>query len=225
MATSFFNSKNDPKLASGSQFFARKIAEDPERYGLSEQDAADYAAIDAAWQAAYEAARNPNTRTPSVVMGKNIARDAMRRAASGLSKRIDGTVGVTTSDRIGLGLAVRGTPTSMPAPGTPYRFASTVDAIGQLTLTWDCEQPRGSTGVMYVIHRRLGAAGEFAYLGHTGERRFVDAKLPVGAANVTYQVQAVRSTATGEMAEHSVNFGNAAHGIVAPDGTWLKRAA
>lgn len=225
MATSFFNSKNDPKLANGSQFFARKIAEDPARYGLSEQDAAEYVAIDATWQAAYRAARTPSTRTTSAVVGKNVARDAMRRAASRLGQLIGAQSTVSDADKSLLGLAVRAAPTPMGPPGTPDRFASSVNAIGQLTITWDCKQPRGSTGVMYVIHRRIGAAGEFAYLGHVGERRFVDAKLPAGAANVTYQVQAVRSTATGEMAEHNVSFGNAAHGIVAHDGTWLKRAA
>ena len=184
MAASFFNSNNDPKLANGSQFFARMIAEDPARFGLSQQQAADYVAIDAVWQAAYQAARSPSTRTKSVVVGKNVARDVMRRAASRLGQLIGAQQLVSDADKSLLGLAVRGTPTPMEAPGKPDRFASSVNVIGRLTLTWDCKNPRGSTGTIYQIYRRIGLAGELIYLGHTGERRFVDAKLPVGATNL-----------------------------------------
>ena len=224
MATSFFNSNNDWTLAIGSRAFARLIGEDPERYGLSVQLAADYAAVDAVWQAAY-AASHPVTRTRSSTIAKNDARDVMRRAASLLAKRVTGTQGVSDEDRASLGLSLRARPTSVGPPGKPERFASKIDLRGTLTLTWHSANPRGSTGTVYQIYRRFGTAGERMYLGCVGERRYVDGAIPAGATSATYQVHAVRSTATGEIGEYTATFGAARNGIVAPDGTWLQRAA
>ena len=62
---------------------------------------------------------------------------------------------------------------------------------------------------MYQICRRTAATGEFAYLGGAGEKKFVDTTVPAGAPQVTYQIQAVRSTAVGPWAQFNVNFGAA----------------
>jgi hypothetical protein len=57
------------------------------------------------------------------------------------------------------------------------------------------------------LQRRAGAATEWTFAGATGSRRFVDASLPAGAAPVTYMITAVRSTAAGNPAQFTVNFG------------------
>ena len=99
------------------------------------------------------------------------------------------------------------TPSPVPAPGTPSDFAATLNPDGSLGLKWKCANPPRSTGTIYQISRRTGAAGAFVSVGGSGARTFVDAGVPSGVASVTYQIVAVRSTAIGVAAQFTVNFG------------------
>ncbi len=49
--------------------------------------------------------------------------------------------------------------------------------------------------------------GAFAVIGVSGIRRFVDDTLPSGAASVTYEIVAIRSTTRGIAGRFTVNFG------------------
>ena len=104
------------------------------------------------------------------------------------------------------------TPGPRPAPGKPTDFVATLDESGALALRWKCPNPAGSGGTIYQIYRRTTPAGEFAYLGGSGTKAFVDTTLPAGSAAVTYQLQAVRSTGTGPWAQFNVNFGTGTGG-------------
>lgn len=104
------------------------------------------------------------------------------------------------------------TPSPRPAPGQPTDFSVTLGADGALSLKWKCANPTGSTGTIYQMWRRIGGAGEFTYLGGSGTKDFVDATVPAGSSQVTYQIQAVRSTAVGPWAQFNVNFGTSSGG-------------
>ncbi len=105
------------------------------------------------------------------------------------------------------------TPTPVGTPGTPTGFSASLGADGALGLKWKCVNPVGSVGTIYQVWRRINGAGtggasvDFAYLGGSGMKRFTDSTVPAGSAAVTYQVQAVRSTAVGPWAQFNVNFG------------------
>jgi hypothetical protein len=90
-------------------------------------------------------------------------------------------------------------------PGTPSEFVAELDVTGALNLKWKCTNPTG--GTMYQVFRRSTPSGEFDYLGGTGDKKFVDSTIPAGSSQVTYQIQAVRSTAVGAWAQFNVNFG------------------
>jgi hypothetical protein len=65
---------------------------------------------------------------------------------------------------------------------------------------------------MYQVYRRIGGgsgdgAGEFTYLGGSGSKKFVDSTVPAGSSQITYQIQAVRSTAVGAWEQFNVNIG------------------
>ena len=92
------------------------------------------------------------------------------------------------------------------APGTPTRFTVKLDAIGAVTLTWKCKNPRGSTGTTYYIWRQIDN-GPFVYMGICGTKRYVDETFPRGTASVTYRIQAMRSKTKGPPALFPVNFG------------------
>jgi hypothetical protein len=104
-------------------------------------------------------------------------------------------------------------PGPRPAPGKPEEFTVELQANGALTLKWKCANPPGTQGTMYMLWRRIGATGNFEGIGGSGDKMFVDSTLPAGTASVTYQIQAVRSTAVGPWAQYTVNFG------VTPSGT------
>lgn len=97
-------------------------------------------------------------------------------------------------------------PSPKGEPGAPYAFKVTLEQNGALTLTWKCDNPPGATGTIYQLWRKIGG-GDFEYIGGCGSRRFVDSTVPPGSANVTYQMQAVRSTVVGPWAQFNVNFG------------------
>lgn len=99
----------------------------------------------------------------------------------------------------------KGSPIAVP--GKPDGFTVTLGSEGALTLRWTCKQPRGAQGTMYRISRQLGRQSAFEFVGVVGTRKYVDLTLPPGTAEVTYQVQAIRSTTEGPIARHTANLG------------------
>src|SRR3954467_10131212 len=64
-------------------------------------------------------------------------------------------------------------PTPVNTLGKASDFLVTLSESGELELSWKCSNPRAS-GVLYQIWRRIGATGEFSYLGGTGTKEFTD---------------------------------------------------
>ena len=106
MAYSFFTA-NDPELYTGSEVFSSRINAAYADYGLPQEAALEYAALNAAWRAAYEAAADPRSRTLGRISAKTDARKRVRTAAAQLAKRIGGNPNVTPQMLIDLGLNVR----------------------------------------------------------------------------------------------------------------------
>ncbi len=100
------------------------------------------------------------------------------------------------------------TPTNIGPLGKPSGFTCELGTTGALNLTWKNTNPRGATGAVYQIWRRIGGVGEFTYLGGVGSKKFTDTTVPVSSTQVQYQIQAVRSTSMGEFALFIVNFGS-----------------
>jgi hypothetical protein len=99
------------------------------------------------------------------------------------------------------------TGTPMPPPGQPTDLKVALDATGALGLSWKCVNPPGARGTTYNVFRRIGAVGEFTYLGGSGVKELVDETVPAGAALVMYKIQAVRSTSVGPWNVFNVFFG------------------
>ena len=194
MARSFYYG-TDSQVYMSSRSFSQKISADPGAYGLTPERCAEYASVDADYRAAYVAAVTPDTRTKGKISGKNDARASLMALAASLAKVIEGTPTVTDAQKIGLGLSVRGAPTPLANPGTPYKFVANLSVSGAINLQWKCDNPAGAT--MYQIWRRIGTHAEFVYLGASGKRRFRDDTLPAGSSAMMYQIQAVRASKVG----------------------------
>ena len=225
MGKAFFNATKDATLAASSKNFSTLISATPTAFNLSAAQATSYASVDAAWQAAYVAASVVASRTKALVVAKNAARDNMKLAASALAKYVYASAAVSDMQLTQLGLSVRATPQPAREPGMPRDFVAIVSVTGALGLKWKCANPSGTAGVMYQIFRRAGETGPFTYVGGTGEKKFTDGTIPAGATQVTYQVQAVRSTAAGVWAEFTVKLGASANGTLATTSATVKLAA
>lgn len=100
------------------------------------------------------------------------------------------------------------TPSTMPAPGTPFEFTVGLLQDGSIQLNWKCTNPSGSVGTIYEVMRQIGGtSAPMTFIGATGVRSFIDSTLPAGSSPCTYKVTAVRSTARGNPAQFTVNFG------------------
>lgn len=115
MASGFLPNTDDGLLSFASNFSAR-ITATPVVYGLVAVQATAYAAAFADYQAKLQTAKNPITRTKPTITAKDTSRDALRTITRQFAKIVDATVTVTDAQRVELGLNVRKTPSSIPAP-------------------------------------------------------------------------------------------------------------
>lgn len=159
-----------------------------------------------AQQAAQDAAK-------AATLSLKMAIDAMETSGAAIIKQIRSKAatagdGVYTLAQI----PAPATPSPRPAPGTPTDFTVELFQDGSLELKWKCANPAGASGTIYQVWRRVEAEGEFQYLGGSGARKYLDNTIPAGSSQVTYQIQAVRSTAIGAFAQFNVNFGTSSAG-------------
>ena len=209
MGRSFYYG-TDAQLFAGSASFATKISANPTSYGLTAPQATAYQTLNDLYAASYLAALDPETRTKPKVQAKNDARNLLVLKAAELAKIVEATITVTNEQKLDLGLSVRGIPQPVTELGMPTNMKVSLEATGAVTLRWKCVSPR-ATGMVYQVFRRIGD-GPFEYLGGAGEKKFTDSTLPMGSSQVTYQIQAVRSTASGPWAQFNVNFGTTSGG-------------
>lgn len=175
--------------------------------GVDEAEVDEVAAKTAAARAAYDAQQQALLAAQAMTLAFNAAVEGMSSAAAALILKVRAKASTAGNDVYALALIPQpenGSP--IGAPGTPRGFTVQLQQVGSLLLRWKCANPKGSVGTMYQVSRQIGAA-EFEHLAVVGEKQFLDETIPAGTASVTYEVRAVRSTARGESARFSVNFG------------------
>lgn len=136
--------------------------------------------------------------------------DAMNTAGAALIKKIRAKAQATGDMNVYTLSEIPAPPVPSPVGdlGMPTDFTCEVNlATGTLDTSWKCSNPRGATGVVYQIWRRIGMEGDFSYLGGVGAKKYSDDTVPAGTACVQYQIQAVRSTSVGPFALFTVNYG------------------
>lgn len=224
MATSFFTG-TEAELYAGTEVFSAAINLAPTSYGLTAPEATSYNTLSDDYRSAYLTAITPATRTKGAVAAKNTAKALLRAAASDLALKIEGTASVTDQQKIDLGLNVRKVPAPVPPPGTPYSFNVVLGAAGGLTAGWKCNNPVGGYGVFYNVFRRNDPSSPYEFVGTAGQRKFIDDTIPAGASQITYKVQAARTTGPGPVAEFNVNFGISNSGSMTASVTPVRLAA
>lgn len=105
----------DADLDNWSSNFSTLITASPATYGLVTSDAVAIATVVDAWHAAYLLVTSPTTKTADTVQAKNDARTNMLAIVRPYAQTIALNAGVTSDDKIALGLNPRTTP---PTPIT-----------------------------------------------------------------------------------------------------------
>ena len=182
--------------------------------GITAAEATDLQARATTARTAYDAQQTALQTSKNATAAFNDAVGSLGVVGAALIKKIrakaeqTGNVNVYTLAEI----PAPATPSARPAPGKPTDLTVELDGNGSLVLKFKCKNPAGSAGTMYQVYRATGGGTDFTYLGGAGEKKFVDATVPAGATKLTYQIQAVRSTAVGLWATFVVNFGTNAGG-------------
>ena len=188
-----------------------------EAIGLTEAQTSAFASLAAAARASYDAklAAEEAARIANNVMRETVA-DA-RHSASTLIRIIKAFADAEAKPSTVYNLAqipLPVEPTPLPPPAKPSNLAVELDPTnGALRLRWKAANPAGSSGTSYIIRRRTSPTGEFAFIGATGTKAFVDNTFFAGPDSVQYTVQGQRSDSAGPVSDiFTINFGKAPGG-------------
>jgi hypothetical protein len=187
--------------------------------GITPAAATAFATLAAASRAAYNArlAAEEAARVATVNL-QNAVSDA-RHSASDLIRTIKAFAENAPKPDIIYNLAqipAPAEPTPAPPPAKPSDLTVTLmPTTGELELRWKAQNPRGTTGTSYIVRRRNEGQAEFAFVGVTGEKRFIDRTLIAGPDSVEYTVQGQRADAAGEVSDiFIINFGRTGPGLM-----------
>ena len=183
--------------------------------GTTSSDVADLNAKTAVARAAYTRQGVAQQSAKAATTALDVAMNAMQNAGASVIDQVRARARLAGDSVYALAeIPVPAIPGVKGNPGTPYDFKVAVLGDGRLELTFKCDNPAGTVGTIYQVYRRVGGEAGFSYVGGNGMRKFSDTSLPAGTTQVTYQVQAVRSTAVGDFAQFNVTFGIANGGAV-----------
>ena len=177
MAGDFFP-RRDAHFVAWCGNLRRLVLESPDAYDLTEQEAAAFAQVDDALQAAYRAATAPGTRTTPAVAAKNEARADAERAARRLSMRVKGSSRVSEAQKVELGINPRTRggrhPAIRPPEAAPHvRLTVTGGRRVEVRLS-DAEVPRrgraaGAVAWTFVGDDAPDDINRWRYHGMTGK--------------------------------------------------------
>lgn len=185
---------------------------DPEGVGLAESEVTQMKALSQSALASFNAANQARaaSRFATVVMNNDIS--LMRTYLGDLIRTIRAYAELQQNPAAVYAQAQVPPPAApgpVPAPSQPTNLTASLNATtGEITLRWKATQPAGASGTSYIVRRRQNAASEFAFVGVTGTKSFIDSTFFAGPDMVQYTVQAQRSDASGPVSEIlTVNFG------------------
>ena len=218
----------DTELAPYATNWQTRLATDYATFGLSSAQAAAFTDVYTPWNDAWtalQAARSSGIRSENLTSDKDDTKALLLLVMRELYAFVQNNRDVTNGSRDLLGVKNRSserTPTAPPGPVS--NFTATINGNGSLTTRWKADNPAGTHGTMYQVWRKIGT-GAFEYCGGTGSKVYTDDTVPAGTTSITYQIQAVRSTAAGPWSQFNVNFSMGGGSMSVTEGQPAKIAA
>jgi hypothetical protein len=196
--------------------------------GLSDLQCNSMLAATKASRDAYAAQQAAKDAATAATTGYHNAVKAMRALGSDLVKAIKTYAATSNNPDVYMKaeIPMPAAPSPLPPPGQPTDFKIGLTGSGAVELTWKCANATASSGVHFVVTRKLnGGAGEstFTTVGNIGKKKFTDATIPQGVTGATYLVQGFRVDNPGPVSlPVGVQFGVSGNMVVGPQ---LKMAA
>lgn len=148
-----FFPRRESDVLSFSENFKNGIVAAPPDFGLTGEQAAQYAITQEVFAASYRLATEPGTRTSPAIIAKNTALKALEAETRMLARMIRARPFVTAEMRVALGLAVRGPRRKrLPPPAAaPHVFVESVHGRIVRVRLMDAQsnrsgRPRGTRG-------------------------------------------------------------------------------
>lgn len=167
--------------------------------GLSQEEIAQYVEALSEAHAADLAQRQAMLAAKAATLAANLAEARARE----LTAQALATIRLTAAksgDRGVYALALIAPPrqaTPLAPPGQPYRIEATLMPQGSLSISWEAENPAGSSNVTYNVLRKLQNEDTFQLVATVGMKKFVDVTLPRATSEVTYAIQGQRGRVRG----------------------------
>lgn len=130
----------ESRLVTFTAHFAQAITASPESYGLTADEANEFAALNDVWVSAYTTANRNETRTPKAIVAKDDARDAMLPMLRQLGMYIQRRPQTTNDQRVTLGLRVP-SPTHSPIPVPTSAPTLTITSVLGQTIRFTLRSP------------------------------------------------------------------------------------
>jgi hypothetical protein len=122
MPRDFFPRK-DSDAVSYTRNFSTRLSDDPERYHVTPEKAAEYAVLVEQFAQAYQTSVEPGTATRPATSAKRHARRAVERATRALAGMIRPSLQISLADKILLGVKVRSRPSRIGRPTAAPRLS------------------------------------------------------------------------------------------------------
>jgi hypothetical protein len=192
MASTNFLPDRESDLLTWSVNFDTKITASPTDYGLTADQATAYGTLHSAFADAYQTANNPDTRSPSNIVAKDVAKDALINNARMLARIVQATPAVTPEQKSELGLTVRDVePTPIPPPASwpKLEIVAVNGRTVQIRLS-DLENPTrrgkpegvsGATVLSFVGEEAPSDPGLYKFEGNTS-RTTASVEFPITVA-------------------------------------------
>ena len=184
----------DADLVTWSINFKTKITATPTDYGLVAAQATAYGVKHDAFVAAHQTANNPDTRSPTNIVAKDVAKVALEDEARMLARIVQATPAVTAAQKSELGLTVRDvdpSPIPPPAEAPSVVVLSTVGRTVRLRLI-DALNPtrRGKPA-------GVAGASVFSYVGESAPAEVADWTFEGNTSRTSFDVAFDAAVANG----------------------------
>jgi hypothetical protein len=193
MASDFLP-KRESELLTWSTNFSLKITAAPTDYGLVAAQATAYAALHSTFSAAYLAANDPSTRTPSSIVAKDTAKDALIANARSLARIVQATPTVTDEQKSDLGLTVRDVG---PSPINPPADAPGMDIVSAVVRTVKIRLHDSANPTRRGKPAGVAGASVFSYVGATPPAEIASWKFEGNTTRTVVDVEFAADVASG----------------------------
>jgi hypothetical protein len=180
-----FIPSREADIVTWSVNFNTKITATPTAYGLTAAQASAYAAKHTTFVAAHQTARDPDTRSPAAIVGKDVAKTALVAEARKLARIVQAEPSVTPQQKAELGLTVRDVePTPVPPPSSPPDLDLVSAVVRTVRLRLEHSGSTSRRGKPYGV----AGAAVYSFVGAEPPSKLADWKFEGNTTRTVVQV-------------------------------------